>query len=158
MTDTIDEPPEVARLAADAALFTMNPGDGELMVLLVQRGCRPRAGYWGLPGGHLDIGEDDRDAAARELWEETRLHAPDLLVEVGSYRSPFRDSRTRVVSWAWAGVLDMPIPPVAGDDARAAAWWTVDAVMADTDVLAFPDHAVMIDHAMALLLTKGMLR
>ncbi len=31
------------------------------------------AGHWGFPKGHLEAGESDRQAAARELGEETRL-------------------------------------------------------------------------------------
>jgi bis(5'-nucleosidyl)-tetraphosphatase len=40
------------------------------MVLLIQHST---AHYWGFPKGHADIGESPKDAAIRELKEETNL-------------------------------------------------------------------------------------
>jgi ADP-ribose pyrophosphatase YjhB (NUDIX family) len=47
-------------------------------VLLVKRGCEPNKGLWSLPGGSIEPGETLREAAAREVLEET-----SLVVEVG---------------------------------------------------------------------------
>ncbi len=51
-------------------------GVGVLLVrdnslLLVKRKFNPDAGYWSIPGGHLDLGESVQSAAEREGFEET---------------------------------------------------------------------------------------
>ena len=40
-------------------------------LLLVKRMYDPDAGYWSIPGGHLDLGERVQSAAEREGFEET---------------------------------------------------------------------------------------
>jgi len=40
-------------------------------LLLVKRKFDPDAGYWAIPGGHLDLGEKVEEAAEREAYEET---------------------------------------------------------------------------------------
>jgi 8-oxo-dGTP diphosphatase len=40
-------------------------------LLLVERKYDPDAGYWSIPGGHLDLGEKVEAAAEREAYEET---------------------------------------------------------------------------------------
>jgi mutator protein MutT len=51
-------------------------GVGVLLVrdnhlLIVKRKYDPDAGYWSIPGGHLDLGETVELAAEREAYEET---------------------------------------------------------------------------------------
>ncbi len=48
-------------------------------VLVVRRAAPPRAGHWSLPGGKVVAGESLREAARREIHEETGLS-----VEVGA--------------------------------------------------------------------------
>lgn len=40
-------------------------------LLLIKRKYNPDAGYWSIPGGHLDLGERVIKAAVREAYEET---------------------------------------------------------------------------------------
>jgi len=44
-------------------------------VLLIKRGQPPRAGDWSIPGGRIEPGETEQDAAMRELIEETGVTA-----------------------------------------------------------------------------------
>lgn len=42
-------------------------------VLLIKRGFPPNEGKWSIPGGVIEVGEEARDAAVREVLEETGL-------------------------------------------------------------------------------------
>jgi 8-oxo-dGTP diphosphatase len=64
--------PNWPRPAASAAIFR----DG--LVLLVERGKGALPGTWSLPGGHIEPGERARDAALREVGEETGVKAEIL--------------------------------------------------------------------------------
>lgn len=124
--------------------------DGERHVLLIRRadGSDAYPDCWALPGGYVDAGERIEAAARRELVEETNVTAPDSWRQVGIYDAPDRDPRGRVVSVAYAAELAELVPPVAGDDARAAQWVPVDLVLAGG--LAF-DHSEILRDALALV-------
>jgi 8-oxo-dGTP diphosphatase len=47
-------------------------------VLILRRGPGTAEGLWCLPGGKVDYGDTVEEAAARELEEETGLHATSL--------------------------------------------------------------------------------
>jgi len=65
-------------------------------VLLVKRGHAPLAGEWSIPGGVLEVGETLREAAVREVLEETSLNVePSALL--GVYDRILRDSDERTL-------------------------------------------------------------
>lgn len=113
---------EAIRYTADAVLLTI---DGR--VLLIKRRWDPCAGRWAFPGGHVDAGETSRDAAVRELEEETgiRIAAGEPWRQVGVFDDPDRDPRGRYVTVAYAIALPEAIAPTPGDDAAEARWWPV---------------------------------
>ena len=52
-------------------VIVLKPGETGPRVLLIRRGKAPRKGQWSLPGGRQRLGETVREAARREVREET---------------------------------------------------------------------------------------
>jgi 8-oxo-dGTP diphosphatase len=90
-------------------------------VLLVERGKGALQGYWSLPGGHIEPGETARNAALRELAEETGVTAEliglvdvhDVLIKTASGELTAHYVLTVFFGRWVAG------QPVAGGDARS---------------------------------------
>ena len=124
-------------VTTDVVLFSVR--DGELVLLLIKRQRDPFGGYWALPGGFLDIGEDLEHCATRELAEETGLN--DIFVEqFHTFGRPDRDPRERVISVAYYALVPSDkLAPRAASDAAATAWFPLGRL----PQLAF-DHAEII--------------
>lgn len=118
--------PEWPRPAASAIIFR------GATVLIVERAKGALPGTWSLPGGHIEPGERARDAAARELFEETGLTVTlEGLVDV--HDAIFRDSdgtlRAHYVLSVFWGRSEEGMPVAATDvrDARFVAIGDVDS-------------------------------
>ena len=127
-----------ASVTADAVLFAEK--DGEMHVLLIQRGNDPYKGYWAFPGGFLNMDETVARCAERELEEETSIVLTDMQL-VGIYSDVERDPRGRVITAAYTAMTTMP-EANAADDAAAAQWWPLNAL----PELAF-DHDTILEDA-----------
>ena len=109
-----------------------NPGVGAAVVirdatgqiLMVKRAeGATRSGYWSVPAGFVDYGEDVRQAAQRELQEETGLVAE--IGEVLHVASNFHDPNKLTVGiWFFGTVVSGELR--AGDDAEEAAFFALD--------------------------------
>jgi 8-oxo-dGTP diphosphatase len=134
----------VFAVTVDVVIFTMH--EGRLHVLLIRRAGSPFAGFWALPGGFKKPDETLDAAAARELFEETRIEAPAHLAQFRAYGDPGRDERTNVVSVVYTAIVPDLGPFAAGGDADDVRLWPVSEALADEFPFAF-DHRQMVSDA-----------
>lgn len=83
--------------------------------LVIKRGGEPMKGKWACPGGHVDAGESDRDAAYRELEEETGIEAD----EMHQFEKGKVDIGHLTFFWTW---VPAGTRAVADDDAEKTKW------------------------------------
>jgi bifunctional NMN adenylyltransferase/nudix hydrolase len=115
-------------------------------ILLVERGHMPGKGLLALPGGFVNPTEYIKDAAIRELREETKLKVPEKVL-YGSiiaskiFDKPSRSLRGRTVTEAFLIHLkdfDQGLPKVKGsDDAAKADWYQLSVIKEE---MFFEDH------------------
>jgi ADP-ribose pyrophosphatase YjhB (NUDIX family) len=124
-------------------------------ILVVERGKYPLG--VALPGGGVHRRERGRPAAARELLEETGIRVdPDALLPVpGEWDHPDRDPRRRTVTAAYTVSFGERPDVVAGDDAAAFVWVSIESIMEGRVAFAFPDHAEIITAALGVLATPN---
>ena len=87
-------------------------------VLLTQRARPPFENLWSLPGGHVKRGESLRDAALRELKEETGINA--RLGEIIGWNEVIGPEKHIVIAVFTARFESGEA--VAADDAKAVRW------------------------------------
>lgn len=89
-------------------------------VLLVRRAMDPERGKWSIPAGYLDRGEDPKETAVREAWEETGLEvAIEGLVDV-FYNPPLQGGASVFILYR-ANLISGVAK--AGDDADAVGFF-----------------------------------
>ncbi len=127
--------------AASVLLFRGND------VLLIKRAHGAMAGHWSAPGGHVEAGETNIAAAARELHEETGLIARSLLpltthlVKLDA--TPQSSERIYEIA-VFAGTADQHSQPRAGGDAADARFICSHGI---TELLKTPGLDTLIEAA-----------
>ncbi len=115
-----------------------DPENSARGVVLIER-MNPPYGF-AIPGGFIDYGESAEHAAVREMREETSLDV-ELLGLLGVYSAPHRDPRSHTMSVVYVGKATNPDALCAGDDAKHAAFYPLNAL----PELAFDHGAVLED-------------
>ena len=135
-------------VTSDALVFRIN--DEKAEVLLIKRGHPPYEEMWACPGGFMDMDETPKEAAIRELHEETSLTDVELF-QFQAYGDVNRDPRHRTIAIAYTGFLtNNNVQINGGDDASDARWFDI----ANLPPLAF-DHELIVADAIAFAKTKG---
>jgi ADP-ribose pyrophosphatase YjhB (NUDIX family) len=106
-------------------------------VLLGRRARGAYSGKWCVPCGYVEWGEDIREAARRELWEETGLDAE--IGEVVAVHSNFHDPEKLTVGVWFRGVVRGGTLR-AGDDLDAVGYYS----RAELPPLAFPTDVLVL--------------
>lgn len=127
--------------AAAAVVIEQARGTGPAKVLLVRRGIEPHKGAWAFPAGYQEIDEHPMRALAREVLEETGVEIEvdrlvDLLFIPDDPRKP-----ANVAVYLCHPVRE-GVMPHAGDDARDARWFSLDAL---PEELGFANNRAILD-------------
>ena len=117
-----------------AAYALCRDDDGRILLTRFVEEGNPRSGWWTMPGGGMEWGEQSSETAARELWEETGLTAD--IGRVVSVRSQWmepaqsmRDDRfhsVQVIHEATNLRGELHVDFSHCDTTDAAAWFTLD--------------------------------
>ena len=111
-------------------------------ILLIQRKNEPFKGFYALPGGFVEMNETLKEAASRELFEETGLKGIEL-TQLSAFDEVDRDPRDRNISIVFYGFTTNENSSIlGGDDAENAQWISID----NLPKLAF-DHNEIIEYS-----------
>lgn len=109
-------------------------------ILLARRKYPPKKGYWNLPGGFIDIGENAENATLRELKEELDLTLTSLHYIVswpGSYH--YKGITSPTLNMIFYGRLRSDNPLSPQDDVSEIVYFTAPTIPFDR--FAFPGEA-----------------
>lgn len=139
---------EYPRPALTTDVVVFNLLENTLRILFIKRGIEPFKGKWALPGGFVEMDETTKEAASRELNEETGIVGLDLN-QLHTFSKIDRDPRHRTVSVVYFTLTKDEIEITPGDDAKETEWHPINKLPS----LAF-DHSTIIEHAIKRLIDE----
>ncbi|MGH3717557.1 MAG: NUDIX hydrolase [Pseudonocardiaceae bacterium] len=124
--------------------------DGQLRVLLWQRGIEPEVGRWALPGGHLRHHEDVQTSVLRQLAEKVDVREVAHVEQLEVFSAPDRMPHRRTVATAFLGLVPCVSDPTLPED---TAWHPVTDALRGAPYTAF-DHGLIVRRARDRLRAK----
>ncbi len=111
-------------------------------LLLCRRAIEPRAGFWTVPAGYLELGETAEEGAAREAWEEARAR-----IRIEGLLAVYSVPRIGQVQLLYRAQLLEPevAPGPESLEVRLLSWSEIP-----WDELAFPTVRWLLERALAL--------
>jgi len=135
-------------LVVDSVIFQLI--DGELNVLLIQRGADPFKDWWALPGGYCAAGETTQGAMARILERKGGITIKQLqhIEQLYTFDTVARDPRGHAVSVSYMGI-GLDLAPQQGSHTQQPHFFPLSAL----PDLAY-DHKDIIEYARTRLAAK----
>lgn len=114
-------------LPAAGGVVSLKNTDGSQKLFIFRRG------YWDLPKGKIDKGEDAATAACREVREETGLSHIKLGTQLPTTFHTYRNRKEKRILkptyWFSMETEDQELVPQAEEDIDLAEWHTVDSIL-----------------------------
>jgi len=129
-------------------------------ILLVQRNSTRGYGQWALPGGFIEHTETTREAAVRELREETGVDLMEHRVQemAQAVEENIDDLSVRTLGINYLYVMDPSVekPEVSIDDTECLAyrWCPIADILSESMVL-FYNHNVVVQRLLANVWSKS---
>jgi ADP-ribose pyrophosphatase YjhB (NUDIX family) len=95
-------------------------------ILLTKRACQPFKGDWCIPGGHIEDNEYARDAAVREVKEETNLDFEPAFFAYFDEVFPERKVHNVVLVFVGIGTGEPAYPPA---EVSEAGWFSLEQAL-----------------------------
>src|SRR5262245_43994297 len=139
--------PETNHMAKRAAGCVAYRRDGDALLILL---ILDKYGRWTLPKGHLEPGESEEQAAAREVFEETAVAgALGPLVGRISY-TVVKNGRRREkqVAFFLLHAADRHVAPQADEGIAAVDWFAPDAALG---LIGYPQVRELLARALEMI-------
>lgn len=117
---------EFPKLDLTTDIVILGKDKSGLNVLLIKRANEPYKNKWALPGGFVEVDEPIKNAAKRELEEETGVKGVSLKQFYTFGDDIHRDPRGRTVSVAYLGKTSVSKHKIrASSDAKEVKWFSI---------------------------------